>query len=147
ADIVLGVMPSRHARALYSQMRPHIGSGAIVVSATKGLEQGTLRRMSEVVCEVMGEAWISVLSGPSFALEVAGGQPTVLVISSTQLEVATQVQRALSGPTLRLYTNTDPVGVELGGALKNVIAIAAGLCQGLGLGSNTLAALMTRGLA
>ena len=147
ADIVLGVMPSRFARPLYTRMLPHLASAAILVSATKGLEQATLLRMSEVIEQVRGGGPIAVLSGPTFAREVAQGEPTALVVSSRQPEVAQQVQKAFSGPTFRLYTSSDPVGVEIGAALKNVIAIAAGVCQGLGLGSNTQAALITRGLA
>ncbi len=150
SEMVLGVMPSRHARAVYRMMLPFFDPGATLVSATKGLESGTLRRMSEVIEETVGSrfvARIAVLSGPTFAREVARGDPTVAAVSSQDPEVAGTVQRALSGATLRLYTNGDPVGVELGAALKNVIAIGAGICQGLGLGNNTMAALITRGLA
>jgi len=120
------------------------------VSATKGLENGTLLRMSEVAREVIREKFplrIAVLSGPTFAREVARGEPTAVVISSEDLELAACVQRQFSGPSFRLYTNNDPAGVEIAAALKNVIAIAAGICQGLGLGNNSLAALITRGLA
>jgi glycerol-3-phosphate dehydrogenase (NAD(P)+) len=117
------------------------------VSATKGIETGTLLRMSEVIAEVTKMPRIAILSGPTFAREVARGEPAAVVVASTDLDVATDVQTAFSGPSLRLYTNQDPIGVEVGAALKNVIAIAAGVCQGLGLGNNTLAALITRGLA
>jgi glycerol-3-phosphate dehydrogenase (NAD(P)+) len=150
AGVVLGVMPSRHARRLYAEMLPHLDPDMILVSATKGLEQGTLLRMSEVIEQVVRprfEPQIAVFSGPTFAREIAMGEPALVVVASRQPEVAQRIQRAFSGPTLRLYASADPTGVELGAALKNVIAIAAGACQGLGLGSNTRAALITRGLA
>jgi glycerol-3-phosphate dehydrogenase (NAD(P)+) len=150
ARIVIGVMPSRFARPLYRQMLPHLEPSMRFVSATKGLEQGTLLRMSEVAGEVIAEKFeprVAVLSGPTFAREVARGEPTAVVIASGNTELAASIQREFSGPTFRLYANDDPVGVELGAALKNIIAIGAGICDGLGLGSNTLAALITRGLA
>jgi glycerol-3-phosphate dehydrogenase (NAD(P)+) len=147
AEIVLGVMPSHHARRVYGEVKPHAGPGAGFVSATKGLEQVTLMRVSEVMQEVLGDAPIGVLSGPTFAREVVRGEPAAIVVSSRDAGFARRVQHAFAGPTFRLYTNSDPVGVELGAALKNVIAIAAGVCAGLGLGSNTSAALITRGLA
>ena len=148
AAIVLGVMPSHHARRLYSEMRPHLNHSAILVTATKGLERTSLLRMSEVVREtVSAQAPLAVLSGPTFAREVARGEPAAVVIAAEDQAVAQRVQQAFSGPTLRLYTNSDPLGVEVGAALKNVVAIAAGVCKGLGLGNNTLAALITRGLA
>jgi glycerol-3-phosphate dehydrogenase (NAD(P)+) len=147
AEIVMGVMPSHYARYLYTKMLPFCDSSAIFVSATKGIERGTLLRMSQVVAEVTGSPRIAVLSGPTFAKEVARGEPAAVVVASREARVAEEVQAAFSGPTLRLYTNLDPVGVEVGAALKNVIAIGAGVCVGLGLGNNTLAALITRGLA
>ena len=150
AEIVLGVMPSRFARRLYSAMLPHLNSGMRFVSATKGLENGTLLRMSEVARQVIGAQFqprIAALSGPTFAKEVARGEPTAVVISSEDQMLAASIQREFSGPTLRLYTNDDPAGVEVGAALKNTIAIGAGICQGLGLGNNSIAALITRGLA
>jgi glycerol-3-phosphate dehydrogenase (NAD(P)+) len=150
AGIVLGVIPSRHARALYTQMLPDLHPSMIFASATKGLEGGTLLRMSDVLAEVVRPRFaprIAVLSGPTFAREVARGEPTALVVASTDSETASRVQTAFSAPTFRLYTSSDPIGVEIGGALKNVIAIAAGVVEGLGLGSNTMAALITRGLA
>lgn len=150
AEVVLSVMPSDHVRRLYTEMLPWLEPRMLFVSATKGLEQGTLKRMSEVIHEVVSRRFpprVGVLSGPTFAREVARGEPAAVVISSQDAELARTVQHAFSGPTLRLYTNSDPVGVELGAALKNVIAIAAGVCTGLGLGANTLAALITRGLA
>jgi glycerol-3-phosphate dehydrogenase (NAD(P)+) len=150
AGIVLGVMPSRFARRVYSAMLAHLNFKMCFVSATKGLENGTLLRMSEVAQEVIGTRFqprIAVLSGPTFAREVARGEPTALVISSEDQALAASIQREFSGPTFRLYTNDDPAGVEMGAALKNTIAIGAGICQGLGLGNNSIAALITRGLA
>jgi glycerol-3-phosphate dehydrogenase (NAD(P)+) len=150
ADAVLGVMPSHHARGLYTQMRPYLRPSMAIVSATKGLEERTLMRISEVIREVLGQEFkrrIAVLSGPTFAREVARGEPAAVVIASADRDLARQIQEAFSGPTLRLYTNDDVIGVELGAALKNVIAIGAGVCHGLGLGNNTMAALITRGLA
>ena len=150
ADMVLGVMPSAHARELYRAMRPHVAPGLIFVSATKGLEPDTHARISEVIAQEMGldsPSRVAVLSGPSFALEVAAGQPTAVVLSSANEKLAAEVQEEFSGPRFRLYTNDDVIGTEIAGAVKNVIAIAAGICTGLDLGTNTVAALVTRGLA
>ena len=150
AEIVLGVMPSAHAREVYSRILPHLNSRMILVSATKGLESLTLERMTQVIAEVCKPkfaARVAALSGPSFAREVARGDPTAVVVASEDAALAENIQDELSGPTFRLYTNSDVVGVELGGAVKNVVAIAAGVCEGLGLGHNTAAALITRGLA
>jgi glycerol-3-phosphate dehydrogenase (NAD(P)+) len=150
ADVVLGVVPSKFARGLWQSALPHLDPAAIFVSATKGIEAGTLMRMSEVLADVVRarfEPKIAVLSGPTFAREIAKGEPAAVVIVSTDPAIAARIQQAFSGPTFRLYANTDPIGVELGGALKNVIAIAAGVVEGLGLGRNTMAALITRGLA
>lgn len=150
ASLVLSVMPSRHVRRLYGEMRSHLSPGMRFVSATKGIECGTLLRMTEVIQEVLGSGLaprVAALSGPTFAREIARGDPAAVVIASRDRELAEDVQRTFSGPSLRFYTNDDPTGVELGAALKNVIAIAAGACQGLGLGNNTLAAVITRGLA
>src|SRR5260370_13889319 len=146
AHIVVGVMPSRFARQLYRAMLPHLEPSMRFVSATKGLENGTLLRMSEVARQVTGQKF-AVLSGPTFAREVARGEPTAALIAAEDQELATSIQREFSGPTFRLYANDDPLGVEIGAALKNTIAIGAGICQGLGLGSNSIAALITRGLA
>lgn len=150
ADVVLAVMPSRHSRILYEAMVPHLRPRMQFVTATKGLEHGTLLRMSEVLRQVVGTKFyprVAVLSGPTFAREVARGEPAAVVIASDDRELATSIQRSFSGPSFRLYTNTDPVGVEIGAALKNIIAIGAGICQGMGLGNNSIAALITRGLA
>jgi glycerol-3-phosphate dehydrogenase (NAD(P)+) len=147
AEMVCGVMPSQHARELYSAILPHLHPDSILVSATKGVEKGSLLRMSQVMEQVCGTRPISVLSGPTFAREIALGEPAAVVVSSTDLSVAKRVQTAFSGPSFRLYTNQDPTGVEIAASLKNVVAIAAGVCHGLGLGSNVQAALITRGLA
>lgn len=147
ARMVCGVMPSQHARELYSAMLPHFDSQAAIVSATKGLEKSSLLRMSQVIEQVCGPRAVAVLSGPTFAKEIAQGEPAAVVVSSTDLAVAKRVQSTLSGPLFRLYTNQDPIGVEIAASLKNVVAIAAGVCHGLGLGSNVHAALVTRGLA
>ena len=149
-EIVVSVMPSHHCRRLFEQMAPHVTPQMLFVSATKGIENDSLLRMTEVIPQVLDKKLkprIGALSGPSFAKEVAKGDPTAIVIASTDAELAATVQRELSDPNFRVYTNTDVVGLELGGALKNVIAIAAGVCDGLGLGHNTIAALITRGLA
>jgi glycerol-3-phosphate dehydrogenase (NAD(P)+) len=150
AEIVVSAMPSQHCRRLFQQMVPHLQPEALVVSATKGLEQTTLLRMSEVICQVASEGKIhcrvGAMSGPTFAAEVARGDPTAITIASQDAELARTVQREFSDPAFRVYTNEDVVGVELGGALKNIIAIAAGVCHGLNLGHNSIAALITRGL-
>jgi glycerol-3-phosphate dehydrogenase (NAD(P)+) len=150
AEIVLTVVPSHHCRSVYDAMLPYLIPDMIFVSATKGLENQSLQRMSEVAESVLSPAFsakIAVISGPSFAKEVAKGDPTAIVVASQDREVAGLVQREFSSPSLRLYTNSDVVGVEIGGAVKNVVAIAAGVCAGLGFGHNSMAALITRGLA
>jgi glycerol-3-phosphate dehydrogenase (NAD(P)+) len=146
-DVVLGVMPTTHTRRVYSDMKPFLRGHMRLVSSTKGIEQGSLKRVSQIMEEVLDRPPVAVLSGPTFAREVAAGEPAAIVISSTNRFLQTEIQKAFSGPTLRLYTNDDPIGVEVGGALKNVIAVAAGVVQGLKLGNNTMAALITRGLA
>lgn len=149
ASIVVGAMPSAHARNIYAAAAQAITRDAAVVSATKGLEPSTHARMSEVIASAVPNAnpRIAVLSGPSFALEVAKGAPTAAVVASNHAALAAELQEEFAAPNFRLYSNDDVLGVELAGAMKNVIAIAAGTCQGLGLGANTLAALITRGLA
>lgn len=150
ADVVLGAVPSMHVRSVFSQALPYLPPGAPIVSATKGVERGTSLRMSEVIAAVTRPkfpARIAVLSGPSFAKELARGEPTLVAASAVDGALAARVQQEFTGPTFRIYTNTDPIGTELGGALKNVIAIAAGVSSGLGLGSNAMAGLLTRGLA
>jgi glycerol-3-phosphate dehydrogenase (NAD(P)+) len=152
AQIVVSVMPSQHCRALFERMRPLMHPQALIVSATKGLEEGSLQRMSEVITQVLrrddGSApAVGALSGPSFAQEVARGDPTAITIASPDATLSRTVQQEFSDASFRVYTNSDMVGVELGGALKNTVAIAAGICDGLGLGHNSVAALITRGLA
>jgi glycerol-3-phosphate dehydrogenase (NAD(P)+) len=152
AEIVVSVMPSQHCRALFRQMLPHLTPAMLFVSATKGLEETTLLRMTEVAMQVIGSGAgftprIGALSGPSFAKEVARGDPTAITVASRDPGLTETVQREFSDPRFRVYTNDDVIGVELGGALKNIIAIAAGVCDGLGLGHNSIAALITRGLA
>ena len=146
AEIVLSAIPSHLVRGLYQQMLPFLNESMVFVSATKGLENGKLLRMSEVIREVVS-ARVAVLSGPTFALEVARLEPTALVVASTDGTLAETVQAAFSGPTFRLYANQDTIGVEIGGSVKNVVAIGAGVVNGLGLGHNAMAALITRGLA
>jgi glycerol-3-phosphate dehydrogenase (NAD(P)+) len=191
AEIIVSVIPSEFLRPTLARLRPYFRSGQIVVSATKGVENNTYLRMTEVIAscleasatraalsrrgnsdthlEVFTEdsapevsssgiaaaprtldeltLAIGAFSGPSFALEVAQGQPTAVTVAFDDPEVAARVQHEFSSETLRLYTSTDVIGVELGGALKNVIAIAAGVAAGMGLGYNSAAALMTRGIA
>lgn len=148
AEIVVSVMPSQHCRPLFEQVRPLISSTSLIVSATKGLEKGSLLRMSEVIGNVLERnRAIGALSGPSFAQEVARGDPTAITVASNDSSLLQTVQQEFSDSRFRVYTNTDIVGVELGGSLKNIIAIAAGICDGLGLGHNSVAALITRGLA
>ena len=150
AKVVLIAIPSAHLRGVINSARPHLIKSASLVSATKGLEEDSLCRMSEVMIGVLGpgsEANIAVLSGPTFAKEIAAGEPAAVVVSSQDIDLAEQIQQIFSTAALRLYTSSDVAGVEIGAALKNVIAIGAGVCRGLGLGSNSVAALVTRGLA
>ena len=150
AEIVVLAMPSHVGGRIYEEMLPALRADMVFVSATKGLDTARLMRMSEVFRNVVGDRFavrFAALSGPSFAREVAAGSPTALVVASEDRAVAQHIQQEFSGPTLRLYTSTDVAGVELGGAVKNVIAIAAGVVEGLGLGHNPAAALITRGLA
>jgi glycerol-3-phosphate dehydrogenase (NAD(P)+) len=148
AEIVVSVMPSHHTRHLFGAMKQHLQPEMLFVSATKGIENESLLRMTEVIATTVPfPVRIGALSGPSFAKEVAQGHPTAITIASKDRELAQTVQREFSDPGFRLYTNDDVVGVELGGALKNVVAIAAGVLDGLGLGHNSVAALITRGLA
>ena len=151
-DIVVSVTPSHHTRRVYEQMAPHLRPEMLFVSATKGVENDSLLRMTEVISAVLAPKGIKsprigAISGPSFAKEVARGDPTAITIASKDIDFVATIQREFSEPKFRVYTNDDVVGVELGGSLKNVIAIAAGVCDGLGFGHNTAAALITRGLA
>jgi glycerol-3-phosphate dehydrogenase (NAD(P)+) len=151
AEIVVSVVPSEFLRSTLARIRPHLHAGQIVVSATKGVEDHTFLRMSQVIAASLAEAGLTLpvgaFSGPSFALEVAQGQPTALTVAFADQAIAARIQSEFSSQTLRLYTSTDLIGVELGGALKNVIAIAAGVAAGVGLGYNSTAALITRGIA
>lgn len=150
AEFVLLAAPSHVTRELALNMLPSLQPEMIFVSATKGIEIETGKRISEVLGDVLSghfEPRFVCLSGPSFAQEVAAGHPTAVVAASQSLEDASRVQAALSFQNLRVYTNTDVVGTEIGGAVKNVMAIAAGMVSGLGLGTNSVAALITRGLA
>jgi glycerol-3-phosphate dehydrogenase (NAD(P)+) len=148
AELIVVAIPSHGVRRVFEAARPYLASRAIVVSATKGLEEGSLLRMSELLAGTAGpEVPVAVLSGPSFAAEVGRGQPTALVVAAADPSTVTLVQQEFRGRFLRLYGSDDLVGVEIGGALKNVIAIAAGLVDGMGLGPNAQAALITRGLA
>jgi glycerol-3-phosphate dehydrogenase (NAD(P)+) len=146
ADIVISAVPSQHVRVIYQEMAPLLEPGQLIVSGTKGIEDGTFLRMTQVIEQVCGRAAAS-LSGPSFAQEVAAGAPTAITIAFPDGGTVNQLQDELTAPGLRLYTNEDVIGVELGGALKNVIAIAAGIAAGLGLGHNSAAAIITRGIA
>lgn len=150
ANVILLAVPSQYLRGVLAEMVPGLRGEEEFVSATKGIEAATLSRMSQVIAEEVGRrfpARVAVLSGPTFAREVARGEPAALVISSEDRSLAAALQKRFSGPAFRLYTNDDPAGVETGAALKNVIAIGAGIVHGLGLGNNTAAALVTRGLA
>ncbi len=150
AQFAVNVVPSHVCRSIYEQMLPHLRPEMILVSATKGLDVDRLMRMSEVIRDVTEPHFtprLTVLSGPSFAREVVRGDPTAVVVASDNEDLAQIVQEEFSSGALRIYTSTDVVGVEIGGAVKNVIAIAAGVIEGLGLGHNPMAALITRGLA
>jgi glycerol-3-phosphate dehydrogenase (NAD(P)+) len=150
AGIVVLAVPSHVFRGVATALAPHLEPDARVVSATKGLEEARLARMSEILGEVLPpgpRARVAVLSGPTFALEVAQGRPTAAVLAATDAVLARELQAMLATPTFRLYTQRDVAGVEIGGALKNVLAIATGIADGLDLGLNARAALLTRGLA
>ena len=146
ADFILCVTPSEYLRRTLADVAAMLDRRQIVVSATKGLEEGTLLRMSQVITSLTSLRF-AVLSGPSFASEVAAGVPTAIVAAAPESATAQTIQREFSSATLRIYTNDDVAGVELGGSLKNVIAMAAGVVHGLGLGHNAAAALITRGIA
>jgi glycerol-3-phosphate dehydrogenase (NAD(P)+) len=150
AEIVLSVMPSHLVRPVYSRMLEYLQPSMLFVSATKGLENDSLLRVSQVIREVVRprfEPRVAVISGPTFAREVACAEPTALVVASEDTALTDTVQAAFSGPAFRLYTSSDPVGVEVGGSIKNVVAIGSGVLHGMGMGHNVTAALITRGLA
>jgi glycerol-3-phosphate dehydrogenase (NAD(P)+) len=152
AQVVISAVPSQHVREVYQKMGPFLEPGQLIVSATKGIEDGSFLRMTQVIEQVLenralGEPHWGALSGPSFAEEVAAGAPTAIAIACADSRLANRLQEELTAPGLRIYTNDDVIGVELGGALKNVIALAAGIAAGLGLGHNSAAAIITRGVA
>ena len=150
AEVLVNAVPAQFSASVLGEAARFVAPGTHVVSATKGIETTTLRRMDEVLLDALGSVRMdgfTVISGPSFALEVARHTPTAVVAASADLTAAERVQRLFQNRSLRVYTNQDVIGVELAGALKNSIAIAAGITHGLGFGHNTLAALITRGLA
>ena len=148
ADLALVVVPSHAYRATLEQLRPHLAAATGLAWATKGLEPGTGLFLHEVTAEVLGAAWpAAVISGPSFASEVAQWLPTAVTVAAREADYAHRVAMVLHGSNLRAYTSSDVIGVELGGAIKNVLAIATGIADGLGFGANARAALITRGLA
>lgn len=148
ADYALFVVPSIHFRTTFLQIQPHLAKNAVLISAIKGMEPNTSKRISEIVREISGEQFLfSVLSGPSFAVEVAQQHPTAVVIGCADADAGKQIQTHFSSTYFRLYYNPDVLGIEIGGCVKNIIAIAAGVVSGLGYGYNTLSGLITRGLA
>jgi glycerol-3-phosphate dehydrogenase (NAD(P)+) len=150
AEHVILVVPSQHVRGVAARMAPYVGPDAVVVVAAKGIEEDSLKLMSEVIAEVMPEVGPdrrAFLSGPSFAAEVARGLPADVVVASDRGVAARRLQPFLHAGMFRVYAGEDPIGVQVGGALKNIIAIAAGACDGMGLGDNARAGLITRGLA
>jgi len=146
-DIVVVGIPSKFVRSVCEQAKPYVDKDAIIVSSAKGLEDGSLKRMSEVIREVFPDNKIAVLSGPSHAEELGRGMPTAVAVASEDEEAARLIQSSFSDDVLRLYVNSDVIGCEVGGAVKNVIALCSGVVGGLGYGDNTKAALMTRGLS
>ncbi|MCI8979246.1 MAG: NAD(P)H-dependent glycerol-3-phosphate dehydrogenase [Clostridia bacterium] len=147
AELIITAAPSPATRTTAKQLAPYVSNGQKIVNISKGLEEGTLLRLSEVYKQEIPQSDVSVMSGPSHAEEVSRGLPTTNVVASDSIETAKQIQDIFMGEMFRVYTSTDVTGVELGGALKNVIALCAGISDGLGYGDNTKAALMTRGLA
>ncbi|MBM4193248.1 MAG: NAD(P)-dependent glycerol-3-phosphate dehydrogenase [Gemmatimonadetes bacterium] len=147
ADVVVAAAPSHVLRAVLAAAAPHVKEGATIVVASKGIERATLALMSDVAAACLPGRPIVAFSGPSFAAEVAAGQPTAIVAASVDADAATRVQQAFRSPSFRVYTHDDVTGVELGGSLKNVMAVATGIADGLQLGFNARAALITRGLA
>lgn len=146
-DIIVVGIPTKFVRDVCNQAREHISPSSIIVSCSKGLEEGSLKRMSEVIGEVFPENTVVVLTGPSHAEELGRGIPTAVVVASSDRDAAMLIQRTFSDNVLRLYVNSDVIGCEIGGAIKNVIALCCGVLEGLGLGDNSRAALITRGLS
>lgn len=147
AELIVYATPSQHLREVARTGAKHVRPDAVLVVASKGIEQSTLALMSDVIEAEVAKRPVVAISGPSFAVEVAARQPTAIVAASEHEDAARFVQDALSSKTFRVYTHDDLIGVELGGALKNVMAVATGMCEGIGLGNNSRAALITRGLA
>lgn len=147
ADVVAMAVPSLGFRSVIDEVSKHIGDRVPIVSLSKGLEQSTFKRMSEVIADVMPSNPVAVLSGPNLAKEILAGQPAASVIACTDVAIARELVAVFSRPTFRLYTNPDVIGCEIGGVVKNVVAIAAGISQGFGFGENSKATLVTRGLA
>lgn len=146
SDIVVFVVPSSAVREVAQKISGRVREGTVIVNGAKGIEKGTFKRMSEIISEELPQSRVAVLSGPSHAEEVARGMPTTVVAASKDKQAALAVQDVFMNPVFRIYVSPDIVGVELGGTLKNIIALAAGVCDGLKLGDNTKAALMTRGI-
>jgi glycerol-3-phosphate dehydrogenase (NAD(P)+) len=146
ADIMVMAVPTQYVRSVLTRLAPSFPRGVPIVSVAKGIENETLLRPSQVIKDVLGRVKVGVLSGPSHAEEVARGLPATVVAAATDDDFARAIQKLFMGERFRVYTNTDKVGVELGGALKNVIAIAAGMCDGMKLGDNAKSALLSRGL-
>ncbi len=149
ASAILFAVPSHTLRENARRAARHLGGSPLIISGSKGLERGTFKRMSEALAEEMpeGSRGLCALSGPNLAHEAAQGLPTSTVVASSDAQAARAAQGLLNSPTFRVYTHSDVIGVELGGALKNVIAIGAGMCDGMGLGDNAKAAFLARGLA
>ncbi len=147
ADLAVNAIPTQFVRLVWTRLAPHAAIGTPIVSTAKGLETGTGRRPTEILTDLVREAPVAVLSGPTIAAELARRQPALMVAAAEEPEIAVRVRQAFGTPWLRIYESDDPLGVELAGALKNVIAIAAGLCDGMGLGFNAKSALLARGLA
>ncbi|MBC5787547.1 MULTISPECIES: NAD(P)H-dependent glycerol-3-phosphate dehydrogenase [Clostridiaceae] len=146
SEFVIFAVASVYMRSVAKTVAPQVGKDTVLVNVAKGFEDGTLKRLSQVICEEIPNHDFVALSGPSHAEEIARGVPTTIVAASTNIHAAELVQDTLTTNTLRIYVNEDIIGVEIGGALKNIIALCAGVCDGLDLGDNTKAALMTRGI-
>ena len=147
AEVIVLAMPSRFYRSVLESFAPLLKGNPRIISVSKGLDKETHRRLTEIAEEVLGRRPVAALSGPSHAEEVARGRPTAVAVACRDHSVAQELQQVFNHPTFRIYTTDDVVGVELGGALKNVIAVAAGISDGIGFGDNSKAALITRGLA
>ncbi len=147
SDLAILALPSKFALKLIQQLKTLDLSKEIFLSVIKGIEENSLKTISQIITEECGRVPLAVLSGPTIAMEVAQGLPSTAVIAAKDIKLAKTLQTVFNSPTFRIYTNTDVIGVEMGGSIKNVIAIACGVCDGLGFGSNTKAAVLTRGLA